>query len=137
VFFVDQHANFVDADGNTIHIGRDGLHPDQIGYDLMGDTWAAALRQILPLPVLATGYSADVISDKDASARFAQPFHGGTSAWFESGAVDDNGAQHNDGLPAGLSFVSATDSRATYQIQPANAANVLQLAAARRGRSRL
>ncbi len=84
-------------------------------------------------PVVATGYSADVISDKDPSARFAQPFHAGTFAWFESGAVEDNGAAHNDGLPAGLTFLSATGSRATYQIQPANANNVLQLSAGQTG----
>jgi hypothetical protein len=133
VFFVDQFPNFVDASGHTIHIGSDGLHPDQIGYDLMGDTWAAALRQVLPLPVLVTGYSADVISDKDASARFAQPFNAGTFAWFEAGAVDDNGTQRNDGLPAGQAFVSATGSWATYQIQAANAKNVLQLGAGQTG----
>jgi hypothetical protein len=79
-----------------------------------------------------TGYSADVISDKDASARFAQAFNAGTFAWFGSGAVDGDGAQHNDGLPAGLSFVSAT-SRATYQLQPANAKNALQLGAGQTG----
>src|SRR5262249_32398720 len=134
VTFVDQASNFVDGNGNIIHIGRDGLHPDQVGYDLMADTWAAALRQVLPLPVPATGYSADVISDKDASVRFAQPFHGGTFAWFEAGAMADDGAQHHDGLPAGRTFVSATGSLATYQIQPANAPNVLQLGAGQRGR---
>jgi len=84
-------------------------------------------------PVVVTGYSADVISDKDPSARFAQPFHAGTFAWFEAGAVDDNGAAHNDGLPAGQTFLSATGSRATYQIQPANANNVLQLSAGQTG----
>jgi hypothetical protein len=36
-------------------------------------------------------------------------------------------------LPAGLSFVSATGSGATYQIQPANGANVLQLSAGNTG----
>jgi hypothetical protein len=133
VIFVDQYANFVDANGNIVNIGHDGIHPDQVGYDLMADTWAAALRQVLPLPVPVTGYSADVIGDKDASARFAQPFNGGTFAWFESGAVDDNGAPHNDGLAAGLTFVSATGSHATYQIQPANANNVLQLSAGQTG----
>jgi hypothetical protein len=133
VIFVDQYSNFVDASGNVVHIAPDNRHPDQDGYDLMGDAWAAALRQALPLPVQVTGYSADVISDKDASARFAQPFQGGTFAWFESGAVDDDGAQHNDGLPAGLSFLSATGSRATYQLQPANANNVLQLGAGQTG----
>jgi hypothetical protein len=85
------------------------------------------------VPVLVTGYGADVISDKNPSARFALPFHGGTFAWFEAGAVDDAGVQHHDGLPAGLSFVSATGSRATYQLQPANAKNVLQLSAGQTG----
>jgi hypothetical protein len=80
-----------------------------------------------------TGYSADVISDKDASARFAQPFGASTFAWFESGALDDSGAQHNDGLPAGQTFLSATGSRATYQLQQANANNVLQLSVGQTG----
>jgi hypothetical protein len=133
VIFVDQYANFVDASGNIIHIGSDGGHPDAVGYDQIADTWAAALRKVLPAPVLLTGFSADVISDKDASARFAQPFGAGTFAWFESGAVDNDGAAHQDGLPAGLSFVSATGSRATYQLQPANAKNVLQLGAGQTG----
>jgi lysophospholipase L1-like esterase len=133
VFFVDQYPNFVDSNGKIIHIGGDGIHPDQTGYDLMGDTWAAALQQVLPLPIAVTGYSADVICDKGASARFAQPFDSGTFAWFEAGAVDDSGAQHNDGLPAGLTFVSATGSRATYQIQPSNANSVLQLGAGQTG----
>jgi DNA-binding beta-propeller fold protein YncE len=92
-----------------------------------------ALDASAPVPVLATGYSADVISDQDPQARFALPFHAGTFAWFESGAVDDDGIQHNDGLPAGRTFLSATGSRATYQIQPANANNVLQLSAGQTG----
>jgi probable HAF family extracellular repeat protein len=47
VIFVDQYANFVDANGHIIHVGSDGIHPDQTGYDLMGDTWAAAVLQTL------------------------------------------------------------------------------------------
>jgi hypothetical protein len=133
VSFVDQYTNFVDANGNIIFIGPDNAHPDQIGYDLMGDTWAAALLQALPLPVLVTGFNADVISDKDPSARFAQPFHSGTFAWFESGAFDDNGTEHTDGLPAGQTVRSATGSRATYQLQAANANSVLQLSAGQTG----
>jgi hypothetical protein len=134
IIFVDQYANFVDANGKIIHVSPlDNYHPDTVGYNLMADTWAAALRQVLPLPLAVTGYSADVISDKDPSARFAQPFDSGTFAWFESGAVDDSGTQHNDGLPAGLTFVSATGSRATYQIQPSNANSVLQLSANQTG----
>jgi hypothetical protein len=90
---------------------------------------SAAGPQSVPL----TGYSIDVISDKDSSARFAKPFGAGTFAWFEAGAVDDNGTQHNDGLPAGLTFVSATASGAMYQLQPANANNALQLGASQTG----
>src|SRR5262249_7899867 len=37
------------------------------------------------------------------------------------------------GLPAGLSFLSATGSRARYQLQPANANNVLQISAGQTG----
>jgi hypothetical protein len=134
IIFVDQYANFVDANGKIVHVSPlDNYHPDTVGYDLMGDTWAAALRTALPAPVLLTGYSADVISDKDPSARFARPFGAGTFAWFEAGAVDDNGVAHNDGLPAGLSLVSATGSGAIYQIPPANASNVLQLGASQTG----
>jgi DNA-binding beta-propeller fold protein YncE len=86
-----------------------------------------------PAPLSLTGFSADLISDINPQMRFAQPFNSGTFAWFESGAVDDNGVQHNDGLPAGLTFVSATRSNVTYQIQPANASNVLQLGAGQTG----
>ena len=50
VRFVDQFDNFVDALGNVVHIGSDSLHPDQTGYDLMGDTWAAAIQQAAPIP---------------------------------------------------------------------------------------
>jgi lysophospholipase L1-like esterase len=59
VFFVDQYPNFVDAHGNIIHLTPDGIHPNQTGYDLMGDTWAAALQQAVPEPftllLLGTG----------------------------------------------------------------------------------
>ena len=54
VIFVDQYPNFVDANGNIIHIGPDNIHPDQIGYDLIGNTWAAALLQAAPVPEPAT-----------------------------------------------------------------------------------
>jgi lysophospholipase L1-like esterase len=55
VFFVDQYPNFVDANGNIIHIGpANNIHPDQIGYDLMGDTWAAAIQQAAPIPEPST-----------------------------------------------------------------------------------
>jgi hypothetical protein len=86
-----------------------------------------------PAPITVTGYSSDVISDIDPQARFAQSFNSGTFAWFEAGAVDDAGTQHTDGLPASLTFVSATGSNATYQIQPANGSSVLQLSAGQTG----
>jgi lysophospholipase L1-like esterase len=51
VIFVDQYPNFVDANGNIIATRLpDTIHPNQIGYDLMGDTWAAALQQAIPEP---------------------------------------------------------------------------------------
>src|SRR5207253_7119798 len=54
VIFVDQYPNFVDANGNVIHLTPDGAHPNQVGYDLMGDTWAAAVQQAAPVPEPAT-----------------------------------------------------------------------------------
>ncbi len=52
VIFVDQYANFVDANGKIIHLQDQGMspHADQIGSDLEGDTWAAALQQAIPEP---------------------------------------------------------------------------------------
>jgi lysophospholipase L1-like esterase len=51
VIFVNQYPNFVDANGNIIAARLpDAIHPDHIGYDLMGDTWAAALQQAIPEP---------------------------------------------------------------------------------------
>jgi hypothetical protein len=99
------------------------------GFTVFGSNSGQAVGE----PVAVTGYSADVISDKDPAARFAQPFHGGTFAWFEAGAMDDAGVQHHDGLPAGLTFTSATGSDTTYQIQAANAHSVLQLSAGHTG----
>jgi hypothetical protein len=94
-------------------------------------------------PIALTGYNTDVIRAKFPSAQPAHPFHGGTFAWFEAGAVDDSGTEHEDGLPAGLAFQSATGSGALYQIQTAtttstsntttNTKNVLQLSAGQTG----
>ena len=47
VFFVDQYHNFVDSNGNVISsLLPDGIHPNQTGYDLMGDTWASAVQSV-------------------------------------------------------------------------------------------
>jgi len=54
VFFVDEYPNFVDANGKVVHIGAGGIHPDQIGYNLMADTWAAAVQQAAPIPEPST-----------------------------------------------------------------------------------
>jgi hypothetical protein len=89
-------------------------------------TGAAPSAQATPIQLF--GFNVDVISDQDPTMRFAHPFDANTFAWFESGAVDDNGVQHQDGLLAGLTFTSPTGSGARYQIQPANGLNVLQLA---------
>jgi GDSL-like Lipase/Acylhydrolase family/PEP-CTERM motif len=55
VIFVDQYANFVDASGKIIHVSPlDNYHPDTVGYNLMADTWAAALQQAAPVPEPST-----------------------------------------------------------------------------------
>ena len=79
------------------------------------------------LPLQLTGYNADVITDIDQDVRFAQLFDAGCCAWFESGAVDDNGTEHDDGIPAGSTFASMTGSGVNYMIQPAVFNNVLQV----------
>lgn len=49
VYFVDQYHNFVDADGNFIPGSQpDSVHPDQAGYNRMGDTWAQAITSEMP-----------------------------------------------------------------------------------------
>jgi hypothetical protein len=79
------------------------------------------------LPLQLTGYNADVITDSNLSVRYAQLFDSGCCAWFESGAVDNNGLEHDDGIPAGSSFQSMTGSGVNYLIQPAIFNNVLQV----------
>jgi CHRD domain len=100
---------------------------------IRGQLDAVPIESAQPMPIAATGYNADVISDQDRSIRFAQPFDANTFAWFQSGAVDDSGVQHDDGLPAGRSFTTASNSGAIYEIQPANNPNVLQLSPGRTG----
>ena len=47
VTFVDQYHNFVDAKGNVIAARLpDTVHPDRKGYDLIGDTWYQAIKQV-------------------------------------------------------------------------------------------
>jgi hypothetical protein len=124
---------WADADGRDIRRANlDGTGQEILITGLIRPA-LLSLDVSTPIPVVVTGYNADVISDQDPSARFALPFNSGTFAWFESGAVDDNGTQHTDGLPAGVTFSSNTGSHATYQIQPANANTVLQLGANQTG----
>jgi hypothetical protein len=79
------------------------------------------------LPLQLTGYNTDVITDLNQSVRFAQLFDQGCCGWFESGAVDDQGTEHDDGIPAGSTFASMTGSGVNYMIQPAIFNNVLQV----------
>jgi hypothetical protein len=79
------------------------------------------------LPLQLIGYNADVIIDLDVNVRFAQLFDKSCCAWFESGAVDDGGMEHDDGIPAGSTFTSMTGSGVNYLIQPAVNNNVLQI----------
>src|SRR5205807_1129144 len=44
------------------------------------------------------------------------------------GAVDDTGAENDDGVPAGQAVASANGNGVVYQLQPANGANVLRIA---------
>jgi hypothetical protein len=52
VSFVDQYHNFVDSKGNVINARfADGVHPDRIGYNMIGDTWYNAIMGLnLPQP---------------------------------------------------------------------------------------
>jgi hypothetical protein len=79
-------------------------------------------------PVAVSGFDADVIVDKDPSARVAHSYDGGAVAWFEAGAVDDEGNGHDDGVPAGQNVTSAAGSGVVYAIQPAAGNNVLRIA---------
>ena len=84
-----------------------------------------------PQPISLTGYNVDVVSEANTATRFAQPFDMGTAAWFETGAVDSDGATHQDGLPAG-GFTSAytnsiTGGHTKFSFQPFTANNALQM----------
>src|SRR5262249_8311396 len=79
------------------------------------------------LPLQLIGYNADVIIDLNQSVRFAQLFDKSCCAWFESGAIDDGGMEHDDGIPAGITFTSMTGSGVNYLIQPPVFNNVLQI----------
>jgi len=68
-----------------------------------------------------------VIVDKDTTARVAHTYDGNQIAWFEAGAVDDQGTEHDDGVPAGQNVMSATGSGVVYAIQPAAGNNVLRI----------
>ncbi|HLJ93978.1 MAG TPA: hypothetical protein VKU02_12390 [Gemmataceae bacterium] len=88
---------------------------------------AAAQPSGVWLPLQLFGYNADVITDADQNVRFAQLFDSGCCGWFETGAIDDNGTEHDDGIPAGSTFPSLTGSGVNYLIQPAVYNNVLQI----------
>jgi hypothetical protein len=78
-------------------------------------------------PLFVTGYNVDVITDRDTNVRFAQKLGDVCCAWFESGAIDDVGTEHDNGLAAGTTFESRTASGVVYLILPAVLNNALQL----------
>jgi hypothetical protein len=92
-------------------------------------------------PLALVGYNADVIADKDATVLFSVAFDGdkssppanGSCSWFEAGIIDAAGTRHDNGLPAGTTFESATGSGAVYLIQPAVLNNILQVGASQSG----
>jgi hypothetical protein len=98
-----------------------------IALGTVGVPQAAAQPQGVWLPLPLFGYNADVISDADQNVRFAQLFDASCCAWFETGATDDAGNLHVDGIPAGSTFASMTGSGVNYLIQPAIFNNVLQI----------
>jgi hypothetical protein len=77
-------------------------------------------------PIAVTGWNADIIMDADPAARYAIAADNGNCTYFEATALDPNGVEHDDGLPAGMNVDSMT-GLATYYIQPAAGNNVLQL----------
>lgn len=98
-----------------------------IALGTVGVPEASAQLQGKWLPLQLFGYNADVIADADQDVRFAQLFDAGCCAWFETGAADDSGNLHVDGIPAGSTFQSMTGSGVNYLIQPAIFNNVLQV----------
>jgi lysophospholipase L1-like esterase len=66
--FVDQYANFILAsspDGDVVNsaLFGDTIHPNEAGYQLMGDTWAAAVvGDAAPLPAAPTGLVASAVA---------------------------------------------------------------------------
>lgn len=58
--FVDQYPNFIlvfSPDGDTVNTALfgDNIHPNEAGYQLMGDTWAAAVLNDPVVPPAAPG----------------------------------------------------------------------------------
>ena len=82
-----------------------------------------------PTPIDVTGYNANVVTSRHGTPTDAAD--NDVNSWFESGAVDDSGNQHNDGLVAG-SLVSSCDNSVTgghtvFWIQPFDRPNALRL----------
>jgi hypothetical protein len=80
-------------------------------------------------PIAVTGFNRDVVTDANTSVRFADSVDIGTAAWFESGAVDNGGTAHQDGLTAGFLTSAFTNSvsggHTVFQFQPFSSNNAL------------
>jgi hypothetical protein len=87
-------------------------------------------------PISMTGWNADVVTDANPGARFAQQFDfgsitGGLSSWFENGILF-NGSPLTNGLPSGQNFTSQINNTVTgtpsvFNLLPANTNNVLRM----------
>lgn len=95
IVFVDQYANFVDANGAVISERLpDGIHPDASGYEAMGITWAQAVS-VLP----ALRY------ERWRRLTFS-------AAQAESDAISGAAADFDDdGLPNGGEFYYGSDPK--------------------------
>jgi hypothetical protein len=100
-----------------------------LGMVSAGARTAYAISPATSSPISVTGFNRDVVTDANTSVRFADSVDIGTAAWFESGAVDNTGTAHQDGLSAGLlpsAFTnSVTGGHTVFQFQPFSANNAL------------
>jgi hypothetical protein len=89
----------------------------------------------IAMPVVLSGWNADVVTDANPGTRSAQQFDfgsitGGLSAWYEKGILF-NGSPLTNGLPSGQNFNSLINNSVTgtptvFHLLPADGNNVLR-----------
>lgn len=87
-----------------------------------------------PSPIDVTGYTANVVTARELASFAVESVDYGVDTWFQSGSVDENGNQHDDGLVAG-SMASSCDNPITggntiFWLQPFDRPNALLLSEA-------